>query len=293
MDKVQKSLLRFGLTVNEAKIYRAALKHEESSPYILSKATGVPRTTVYEIVMSLSLKGLIGVERSDGLTKQQTRIRAKNPSELRSILHKKRTELTEIETDIVSILPELKGDYHKQEANADFEFFPGIEGAKKVYFNETHEEIDLQSYAWDYQMPMDAFGMETTNEDVAKSIDLQIKARYKPKVLLPLNDWTRHVMAYQYGRDRSYIKYCDYRFIDNPVWKLKQRISIKGNRIRITNVENGEVWGLIINSQSLAKSLESMFQLMWVTAVPVTDEVIRNWGENEFLKAEKKKTKRK
>ena len=135
MDIVQKTLLKFGLSPNEATIYRAALKHEETSPYELSKVTLIPRTTIYEIVMSLSLKGLIEVQRSDGLTKQQTKIRAKNPSELRSILHKKRTELTDIETDIVSILPQLKGDYHQSGANADFVFYPGTTGPQKIYFN--------------------------------------------------------------------------------------------------------------------------------------------------------------
>lgn len=82
MDTSTKVLKRFGLTDNEIDIYIECLKNEELSPFQLSKLTGIPRTTVYDCLMSLSLKGLIELEQSDGFQKQQTRVRGKNPSEL-------------------------------------------------------------------------------------------------------------------------------------------------------------------------------------------------------------------
>ena len=288
MDPVKKALIKFGLSLNEAKIYQEALKYEETSPYSLSKITKIPRTTVYEIIMSLALKGLVELEKSDGITKQQTKIRAKNPSEMRKILQKKRSDLMHTEVDIVGILPLLKADYQIAQSNSDFAFYPGIEGARKVYLSETNEEIDLPVVAWDYQVPMDAFGTETINKDIEKAREFKKKAKYKSKELMPLNDWTRHVMSYQYGRDPSYIDYIEHRFIDSPIFNFKQRLSVKGSRIRITSIEEGESWGLIINSPSLAKSLESLFYILWQTATPITHELIKSWGESEYLKAERK-----
>ena len=88
MDFVDKTLVAFGLTDKEARVYRAALNYEETSPFALSRETKIPRTTVYEILFNLSLKGLVTLVQSDGFSKQQTRIKARNPSMLREISSK-------------------------------------------------------------------------------------------------------------------------------------------------------------------------------------------------------------
>ena len=108
MDFIGKTLTAFGLTDKEARVYRAALNHEETSPFELSRETKIPRTTVYEILFNLSLKGLIALVQSDGFSKQQTRIKAKNPSLLREIVAKKRADLASLDVDLVQILPYLK-----------------------------------------------------------------------------------------------------------------------------------------------------------------------------------------
>jgi sugar-specific transcriptional regulator TrmB len=146
MDQVHHTLSRFGLTKNETDVYLAALKLNETSPFELARLTGIPRTTVYDILMTLSLKGLVTLTQSDGFTKQQTRIRAKNPSTLRSILRQKQKDLTSLEIDVMDILPQLKNDFQKQDANADFQFYPGIEGAVKVMTNDYLQK--MSPYPW-------------------------------------------------------------------------------------------------------------------------------------------------
>lgn len=291
MDRINKALSKFGLTENETAVYLVALKEkDELSPYKISELTGIPRTTVYEIIMSLSLKGLIELYRSDGMMKQQTKVKAKNPSELRSILWKRRKELVETEIDILDVLPDLKGYFHKEEPNADFKFYPGIEGAKQVYFGEDTEGVDLPIVTFENLMPVDVFGRQELQADIKKVSDLKKNAKIKVKELIVLNDWTRHILTYQVGRDSNYLKARDIRFIDNPSFNIDQRIAIQGNRTRITCVKDNEVWGLIINSSSLAKTLKSIFEILWQTAGPVTKELVDSWGENEFLKVEKERS---
>ena len=260
-----------------------------TSPYELARTTKIPRTTVYEIIMSLSLRCLIELERSDGLSKQQTRVKARNPSVLRSILWRRRDEMWKLESDLLGILPELKGDFHKAEANADFRFFPGIEGAREVYFGAEADGSDVPQIGWDYQTPMDAFGRQPIVRDVQEAIRVKMKLTQNPGELIPTQPWSRHVMTYEYGVNPLYIKATEYRYVNDPHWDLKQRITVKGNTIRIMCIEENETWGLIIRSQSFTKSLESLFNLMWVSAVPVTEEVVRSWGENQLLKADKRK----
>ena len=116
MDITKRStqvLKEFGLSDNESAVYQSALKLGETSPFSISKDTGIPRTTVYAVLTDLALKNLIELESATGLMKQQTKVKAKNPSVLREILWKKRENLVKQEVDIVEILPYLKKEYLK------------------------------------------------------------------------------------------------------------------------------------------------------------------------------------
>lgn len=289
MNRIQKALSKFGLSENEAKVYVEALKHEETSPFALSKATGIPRTTVYDVLMSLSLKGLVELKQSDGLMKQQTKIRAKNPSILREIIGKRRKSLSALDVDVVEILPELKGKFNKSEPNADFKFYPGIEGVKRVYFYES--ESREPKVVWENLMPMDALGKENMNLFTDHETKLTSEKNIEHRELIPLTDWTRHVLSYQVGRNSDYIRARSMKIVTNPVFDNNLSITIQGSRIYISCAHKNELWGLIINSKTLSATMKGMFEVMWLTAEPVTMELVKSWGENEFLKAEKKKKK--
>lgn len=281
---VTRTLQDFGLTENEACIYREAVKVAETNPYALSKATGIPRTTVYEIIMSLSLKGLLDLKRSDGLSKQQTSIRAKNPSILRTILKKRHEELVHLENDVVHVLPFLKGDFHSLAPNADFQFFPGIEGAKHVFILD-QSLPDQESLCWNYKIPDDAFGRDFINANIDEEI--HHTRTHRQKDISPLNDWTRHVFTYQCQRDPKYLGMKEFRYIENPLFTLQVRLEITGNQVQIVSVEGDECWGLVIKSETLATSMRSIFMLQWQMALPITAEVVKSWGSNDFFEAEK------
>lgn len=288
-SKIFQTLSEFGLSKNEIKVYIEAVKHKEISPYKLSKLIGIPRTTVYEVIMSLSLKGLITIKTSQGLEKQQTWIVAKNPSVLREIISKRKKELTNLEIDIVDILPELKDGFLQQQTNSDFQFFPGIDGVKKVFDLLRNSVGKTQIYMFDHMMPMDTLGKKFINKLVINEILLSKKAgRYRIKAIFPFNDWTKHVLSYQFGRDPKYIEYHEFRYLENPAFNLYQDIYFFSDRMAITMAKDDEVWGLIIKSRLLYKSMHAIFHLIWQQATPVTKEFVLSLGQNEFLQVELK-----
>lgn len=291
MDQIKKTLNQFGLSDSEVKVYLGCLKEDNLSPFKLANLTGIPRTSVYEILMSLSLKGLVTLETSDGFTKQQTRVKAKNPSVLRDILWKKRADIASLEVNIVDILPALKGDYHRGQPNADFQFYPGIEGAKKVYFGENKDNLSLPIHAFENLMSMDAFGKDLINQDTHSGTVSHLQTGIEFKELIGLNSWSRHALSYQVNLDQNYLKARQINYIDDPHFAINQRIVIQGSFVRISCIKNDEVWGLIINSPALAQTFESLFQALWKISSPVTLDLVKSWGKNEFLEAEKKVAK--
>ena len=280
-------LVNFGLSENEAKVYQSALELGETSPFAIAKDTNIPRTTVYAVLTDLALKGLIELESATGLMKQQTKVKAKNPSTLREILWKKRTDLVKQEVDILEILPFLKKEYLQDSTNADFQFFPGMEGANKVMFD--YDGIDQDIYVFDYQIPMDATGSREMNEGVDKGIKLWSKGKSTEFNLTPINPWTKHVLSYQVERNPHYLDRVQYRYLPFEMQGLSLTIRVKGNRVWIVSVKGDEVWGLKIRSQNLAYSLISIHQALWKIGTPITKEMITSWGPNEYMQVEKTK----
>ena len=285
--RTQQVLEQFGLSSNEAKVYQSALELGETSPFTIAKSTGIARTTVYAILTDLALKGLIELESATGLMKQQTRVKAKNPSTLREILWTKRDHLVKQEVDIVEILPFLKQEYLKDSTNADFQFFPGMEGANQIMFD--YDGVDQDTYVFDYQIPMDATGSKEMNEGVDKGINLWSKGKSTEYNLTPINSWTKHVLSYQVERNPHYLDRVQYRYLPFEIASLCLTIRLKGNRIWIVSVKGDEVWGLKIRSANLADSLVGIHQALWKLATPITQEMIASWGPNTYLQAEKNK----
>lgn len=291
MDTVKRTkqvLEDFGLSSNEALVYQSALKLGESSPFKISKDTGIARTTVYAVLTDLALKGLVELESATGLMKQQTKVKAKNPSKLREILWQKRESLVKQEVDIVEILPFLKKEYLKDETNADFQFFPGMAGANQVMFD--YDGVDQDMYVFDYQIPMDATGSNQMNEGVDKGIDLWQKGKSTEYNLTSLTPWSKHVLSYQVERNPKYLDRVEYRYLPFELAGLSVLIRVKGSRIWIVSVKGDEVWGLKIRSQNLADSFIGIHQSLWKLSAPITKEMISSWGPNEYKKAEGKIT---
>lgn len=293
MEHIYSVLSNLGLSENEVKVYVEAIKHEKIAPYALAKAIGMPRTTVYDVMFNLALKGLITIRQSQGLEKQQTWIEAKNPSTLRDMIFNQRKELAHTEVELIDILPLLKGEYIKHIKNTNFQFYPGIEGAKQV-MNQTNEAKSNSTLrVFESLMPMDTLGKKIINEDVDSGLQSKRTTNTSIKSLIALNKWTKHVLSYQHNRNKDYIKLHNFRFIDNPLLSINLDISLLEDTMRCICTQDNEAWGLIIKSVKFAKTLESFFDILWTSAKEITEKDIKKWGTNEFFEAENGKNLRK
>ena len=288
--RTQQVLEQFGLSTNEARVYQSALELGQTSPFAISKATHIPRTTVYAVLTDLALKGLVEMEGATGLMKQQTKVRAKNPSVLREILWNKRESLVKQEVDIVEILPFLKQEFLKDTTNADFQFFPGRDGAAKITFDLDY--VDQDAYVFDYLTPMDVFGTKAINEGVEKAIKFQSHAKSIERNLVPITPWVKHVLSYQVERNSHYLDHVEYRQFPFELSPMSVWLHVKGDRTRIVSIKGDEVWGLKIRSTNLAESIISIHQALWKLAIPITKDIISAWGPNEYLAAEQEKKRK-
>ena|SRR3989344_855877 len=84
-DVREETLIEIGLTRNEARVYMALLRLGQTSPLKLSKATGVHRVNVYDVLEKLRYKGLVKVIGSD----RKRQYTAEPPRALMDMLNEK------------------------------------------------------------------------------------------------------------------------------------------------------------------------------------------------------------
>ncbi|MFH0773854.1 MAG: helix-turn-helix domain-containing protein [bacterium] len=293
MKQIYSVLSTLGLSENEVKVYVEAIKHEKIAPYTLARAIGVPRTTVYDVMLNLALKGLITIRQSQGLEKQQTWIEAKNPSTLRDMIFKQRKKLTQTEVNLIDVLPLLKGEYSKHVQNTNFTFYSGIEGAKQVMNQTLKAQGNSTLRVFESLMPMDTLGKKLINEDVDSGLRSKRTTNTSIKSLIALNKWTKHVLSYQHKRNKDYITLHNFRFIDNPLLSINLDISLLEDTVRCICTQDNEAWGLVVKSGKLATTLASIFDILWTIAKEITEKDIGQWGINEFFEAEKRNNLRK
>jgi len=284
MTKTEKVLQEFGLSKNETIVYLVTLKQERLTPFQIHKITGIARTTVYDTLLSLSLKQLIELDQSDGYKKQQTLVTAKNPSTLRSIIKKNKKSLDELEIDILDILPELTNSYGNYKTNTDFSYYEGIKGFKKIYFNR---DI-IPEIAWNPLISSN-YSTRKKHRTLIDKYSKTISSSKNPhKELIPWNSWTQHVISAQHERNSKYLNR-NFRYIENSSFDIHTYISLTKDRIAIACAKDDEAWGMIIKSHALYQTLKATFEMLWITATPVTKDIVNKLGANDLYKAAKRK----
>lgn len=285
-SSIHKTLIEFGLSENEIVVYLHCLKVTDATPYTISKATSIPRTTVYDVLLGLSLKGLVTLFQSDGLTKQQTRVRAKNPFVIREILAKKRKKLFEIEADVMQFLPYLKREYLVNITSPYFKFFDGVDGFKKVYLDDYKIIGKYEISVFENLMPTDVLTAQEIDDDIDRCSKSYESNRFPVNELVVWNDWSKHVLSYQLTRSEDYFKHRTFRYIEDIGLSFKSRILIAGNFVRISTANEDEYWGVIIQSKSLKDSMYAVFKYVWNGAKEVTPSMVKKLGVNQVKVAQ-------
>lgn len=105
LDKLQD----FGLNQYEAKAYTSLLRIGTANAYKISKESGIPRARIYDVLETLTDRGLVMLEDSSEHTKIYTPV----PSKV--FLEKTRNEWEKNFDDVTNILRELETEVNKQD----------------------------------------------------------------------------------------------------------------------------------------------------------------------------------
>jgi len=255
VSKLIVGLQAFGLDKREARLYLASLRRGPSSVLELSRATHLPRTTIYPLLDHLVEKGVLRI----GKQKNRKVYMVEEPSVLEQRLRERQATFAQI-TDELATIQEVGT------ASPSLTYYEGTEGLKRLW------RRIYRSGVKEYHMMTTGVGfLEYVKEPylVKQIIGDRLKQKIFSYQLLPENRYTKEIVTHDAKEMR------ESRFLPAST-ELPATIILFGNEVAFitTRKENAMI---LVTSGDIAVSLRSLFFLMWQCAkMPELDEGA--WG---------------
>lgn len=235
-------LLRdFGLEDREAKVYLTCLRLGQATPNLISHESGIQRTYVYNILVDLFEKGLIS----------EVEIRGKKTYSALSIEQFKALQAEKMRR-LESLVPELKAFERAVGDRPKVRFYEGKEGI----FIAQQETLTLPrgseilAYATGqglYQYDPD-FALSYIRQRAKKGITARSLAADTPE--------TRQFT------DKNKEQLRTTRLVPADQFPFTNEINIWGNKVSIMSMQ-GQLLAVVIESESIARTQRSIFELAW------------------------------
>lgn len=240
------NLKKIGLSENEAKVYLALLELGSSVAQQVAQKAELKRPTTYVQLESLMKRGLTtSFEKGT-----KTLFRAEDPEHLKQVLEKEKEEQKEKAEALNKVLPGLGNLYLSAGERPRVRFFEGIEGLKTIQdeFLKTKESL---------------IKAITNTDDVLKLFPQHEKSYIPKRVEKGIKSkiiYTSSQGDFLKKTDTEMLR--ESKFVGYDEMPLSGDITIFGNKVKISATSK-KPFGIIIESEEIAKSLGAMFDMLW------------------------------
>ena len=249
------NLIDLGFTPNEARVYLACLELGKGSVTQISKKAGLNRTTGYDILERLSLRGLINMV----MAKNKKRLySAMPPSRIKQYLQSKKQSYEKRLQKLEKTLPDLKLLYKETEMKPVIKIAEGFEALKQMAYLELDAKGTIYSFAnlENYAENFSEMGNERTKERYSRGIKekcLSIEGRYA-------REWWKK----NYGEKMKLQKMTEYRWI-KPLnnYPTAGEIVIFDDRVIGILSKTSDDSAFEIKSETFANFLKILFEAAW------------------------------
>lgn len=241
LSTMEKELEEYGLSQKEIKVYLACLKLGTSTANRISVSTDLRRSTTYDILESLKVKGLI----ASFIRDKKHYFQAAEPTDLLELLHQK-------EVSLKKIMPELEQLKAMTVEKPKVRLFEGTRGVTAM-LEELYQEKELLIYG----SAQKAFeGLKHIPESLAfRRAHLKIKARMI---------FERSEYAWYRIKDPQIKKVTEMRFLES-MRKCPSVTWIGSNQVGIVTLDK-ELLGIHIVNKEIAQTQRLAFESFWLQA---------------------------
>lgn len=246
---ISKILSKIGLSDKEITIYLISLRLGSQPASILSKQTGINRTTIYNIFESLIKKGLASKIDKGAATYFQVL----DPSNLMSYLERNKNEyIREIDKqkkEVEEILPTIKSLENPAGTKPKVQFFEGEKGMREAYENTLKSNEPIRAYANPEDMHKGLPNFFPEYYERRKNAGIKIRA------ISPDNK----LSVERHRHDKKEIR--EMKLIDRKKYEFSPEINIYDDKVLIASWQ--EKMAILIESREIADLHKKMYDLLW------------------------------
>lgn len=243
-DNYITSIMDLGFKPQEARVYLACLELGQATVGRIGEQASVQRTFVYDILNELEERGIVSVVEIRNV-KNYSAISADRLKEMQMEKFKK----------FQAIIPDLKAFEKTAGDRPRVRFFEGKEGIKQALEDTLDQPNGSRILAY-------ATG-EGVYEDMPEYMSSYFTRRVKKQIsiqnIAPDNEVNREHVKHDKEVLRQTI------LLPEDKFPFTNEIDIYGNKVAIMSLQ-GEILAVIIESESIAKTQRSIFELAWLGA---------------------------
>ncbi len=248
MQQIEQHL---GLPAKESAVYVALLELGTSNVSTVASKAGLNRTTTYDILESLQMKGLVT---ANGDTKKKT-YSAEHPTTLPGYYLRRSRQFQRSAEDIEKLLPELLSLYNEKGRRPKIRFYEGTQGLESVYEDTLTAHEPIRAYA----------SVDNMHGALPKYFPEYYVRRTKKGIAI-----RAIVPATSEGLERKSHDAAEMResvMVPVEQFNFSPEINIYDDKVAIMSL--AEEFGVIIESKEIATAQKKIFELAWIGAQAV------------------------
>lgn len=254
-------LQKIGLSDKDSEVYLACLELGTQPASVIAKKAGLKRPTTYLILEGLSKKGLVS-EYTGSNVKYFTAV---SPDYLLNFIDKQRRELTSHQRELEQYLPQFQSLLNPYSLNPKVRFYEGMDGIERAMNDTLTSSEPLRCYsvtdAW--------FARPDTKEYILWYGKQRV---YEKKIsirnICPDTPITRQYCETDYPEVGNAHPISHFRWLPKDIQIFSNEINIYDNKVAIACLGKHELLGIIIESESIAQTQKSIFEVAWRAALP-------------------------
>lgn len=245
-----------GLSEKGALVYFALLELGGAFPSQIAKHTKLKRSTVYEVLDDLAIKGLV----SELEKRNKYFYSIEHPKRLVHFSERSIARAEEESQKLKEFLPDLEGLYAGIKNKPRVSYFEGADGVMEIYDDHISEKKKYEMVGFVNIAEIMRFLPPQKYKDYVRTKEsLGITSRG----ILPDTTEDRAYENTAYAGAKKKIL-PDVRFIPQEEFPWKGDITIYStNKVSIINFSERKVSGIIIESETIHKMMRMIFELAW------------------------------
>lgn len=261
---IAESLSRFGLDTKEQAVYLYLLRAGWSTALVVSRKSGIKRSTLYRVLDRLIDRGLVEQKVDDKTTFYQ----ASSLRQFESMVIDAEEKSKRLRASLSGIQALLANIASGQSRDTNVHFYRGIAGLKHMEWKQCElsdsEILILDAGDKWFQLLGHDFAEEIRAEHVRKNNRIrEIHNTGKGERIPPSGNVS-------YTSNTEYVlRHYDFREIPERVIPITQDMYVFRDTFQYHGYREGDVVGIEIVSQDLAIMVRAVFEVLWNIAKPL------------------------